>query len=208
MLGPDLRRSQCSWTVPGCLLSMCTVAGVLPERVRRGGLGLRMLITLDRGSRPVPGGRKPVECGPVRLLAGPILLGAGPPPFCASTQWLGHDTGATINESIAGRVAIHLVSIPVLLGIIRSARQQHIHMIQNDGPHIARVPSPLGTTNMRLARDMRTRSECDRLQPHAYGHGALSCRECAVMAHVCRPPVRTVSRDGGGVCCQKATTSV
>ena len=174
MHGADLRHSNCSWVVPGGLLSMCTVAGVPPERVRRGGVGLRILIPLDRGSLRVPGGRKSVEFGPVRLLAGPIMLGAGPPPFCASTQWLGHDTGATINESIAGRVAIHLVSIPVLLGIIRSARQQHIHMIHMMVLTSRSVPSPLGTTKMRLARDMRARSECDRLQPHAHGRCGLA----------------------------------
>ena len=77
MHGADLRHSNCSWVVPGGLLSMCTVAGVPPERVRRGGVGLRILIPLDQGGRPVPGGCRPVEFGPARLVAGPILLGAG-----------------------------------------------------------------------------------------------------------------------------------
>ena len=81
----------------------------------------------------------------------------------------------------------------------RDACGLRIFMIQNQGPHSARVPSPFVTTNMRLARDQRAQSECDRLQPHAYGRGGLACGECAVMAHVCRPPVRTVGRDGGGV---------
>lgn len=84
---------------------MCTVARVPPERVRRGGVGLRILIPLDQGSRPVPGGCKPVEYGPIRLVACPILHGAGHAEYSASTQWLGHAIGATVNESIAVRVA-------------------------------------------------------------------------------------------------------
>ena len=119
-----------------------------------------------------------------------------------------HDTGATINESIAGRVAIHLVSIPVLLGIIRRAWQLHIHMIQNDGPHRARVLSPLVTPKMKLARDRRARSESDYLQPHAHGHGALACGERDMMAHVCRPPVRKVGSEGIARSPQMGTTSV
>ena len=145
------KRSHCGRIVSNQPLLIGTVDAVPHKRVHGGGARLRMLLPLVQDGRPVPGGCRPVECGPVRLLAGPILLGAGPPPFYASTQWLGHDTGATINESIAGRVAIRLVSIPVLLGIIRSARQQHIHMIQNAHLARARVVSHSGTTNMRLA---------------------------------------------------------
>ena len=198
MHGADLRHSNCSWIVPDCLLSMCTVAGVPPERVRRGGVGLRMLTPLDQGSRPVPGDCRPVECGPVRLVSGPLLHGAGHAEYCASTEWLGHATGATVDESIADRVSIQFVLIPVLLGIIRSDRQLHIHMIQNDGPHRARVPTPTHsvTTWMRLASGMRDARASDRLRPHAHGHGAAVERERAVARRRHRPPVRTVDPDG------------
>ena len=187
---------------------MCTVAGVPPEQVCHGGAGLCILLPLDQRSRQVPRDCRSVECGPIRLVAGPLLHGAGHAEYCASTQWLGHDTGAIIDESIAERVTIQLVLIPVLLGIIGRARPLHIHMIQMDGPHCARVLSPIVTPKMKLARDMRARSECDRLQPHAYGRGGLACGECAVMPHVCRPPVRTVSPDGGARGLSGQTTSV
>ena len=85
---------------------MCAVAGVPPERVRHGDVGLRIWIPLDQGSRLVPGGCRPVEFRPVRLLAGPLLLGAGPGDERSSTQWLDHVTGATVDESIAERVEI------------------------------------------------------------------------------------------------------
>ena len=187
---------------------MCTVARVPPARVFHGGARLFGWVPLVQGIRPGHVGCRSVERGPVRLVAGPILLGAGPAEYCASTQWLGHDTGATINESIAERVTKHLALIPVLLGIIRSAQVLHIHMIQNKVFTSRRVTSHLDTTNMRLARDMRARCVSDRLRPHAYGRGGFVCGECAVMAHVYRPPVRTVGPDGAGVCSHRATTSV
>ena len=208
MHGADLRDSNCCWIVPGRLLSMCTVAGVPPERVRCGGVGLRMLIPLDQGSRPAPGGCRSVECGPVRLVSGPLLHGAGHAEYCASTQWLGHATGATVDESIADRVAIQLVLIPVLLGIIRSDRQLHIHMIQNDGPQGARVRGHSVTTWMRLASDMRDARASGRLRPHAHGHGAAVERESAVATRRHRPPVRTVDPDGTSPGRQVSTTSV
>ena len=77
----------------------------------------------------------------------------------------------------------------------------HPHPHPHAHPHAqvgiaSRVASPLVTTNMRLARDMRARCVSDRLRPHAYDRGGFVCGECAVMAHVYRPPVRTVGPDG------------
>ena len=83
--------------------------------------------------------------------------------------------------------------------VLRDTCTLRILYIHMDTLHHARIVSHSGTTNMRLARAMRARCAFDRLKPHAYGHGALAGGECAVMAHVCRPPVRTVVADGGGV---------
>ena len=187
---------------------MCTVARVPPARVSHGGARLFGWVPLVQGIRPGHVGCRSVERGPVRLVAGPILLGAGPAEYCASRQWLGHDTGATINESIAERVTIRLVSIPVLLGIIRSAQVLHIHMIQNKVFTSRRVTSHLDTTNMRLARDMRARCVSDRLRPHAYGHGAAVERESAVATRRPRPPVRSDGSDERARGPQVGTTSV
>ena len=81
-------------------------------------------------------------------------------------------------------------------------------MIQNDGPHSARVQGRSVTTWMRLASDMRARPASDRLRPHVYGRGGAATRGGAIFACRRRPPVRSDGPDEGAVGCRVATTSV
>ena len=72
-------------------------------------------------------------------------------------------------------------------------------MIQNDGPHSARVQGRSVTTWMRLTSDMRARSASDRLRSHVYGCGGAAERGGAISARRRRPPVRLDGPDEGAV---------
>ena len=82
--------------------------------------------------------------------------------------------GETIDESIAFGANRSSIVIMSKWPSDRDACGLRIFMIQNQGPHCARVPSPSVHAWMMLACDMRARSSNDRFRPHAYGHGAAS----------------------------------
>ena len=82
--------------------------------------------------------------------------------------------GEIIDESIAfGAMQSSFVIISKRKSD-RDACGLRTFMIQNQGPHCARVPSPSGHAWMVLACGMRARSSNDRFRPHAYRHGAAS----------------------------------
>ena len=82
--------------------------------------------------------------------------------------------GEIIDESIAFGAIISSFVITSKRPSDRDACGLRIFMIQNQGPHCARVPSPSGHAWIVLACGMRARSSNGRFRPHAYGHGAAS----------------------------------
>ena len=110
----------------------------------------------------------------------------------APSMWV---SGETIDETIAFGAR----NLSFVMALVRTSDRDdcglRIFELQNQGPHMARVPSPSAPAWMVLASDMRARSSNDRLGPHAYGHGASVGGECAIGACRSRRWKRTVGRD-------------
>ena len=89
----------------------------------------------------------------------------------APSMWV---SGETIDETIAFGAR----NLSFVMALVRTSDRDacglRIFMIQNQGPHCARVPSPSVHVWMVLACGMRARSSNGRFRPHAYGHGAAS----------------------------------
>ena len=97
-----------------------------------------------------------------------LLMGAA---TCSATPFVSVVGQPTV-ESIASGDRKRSFMMAVTRTSDRDTCALRILMIQNQGPHGARVPSHSVTTLMELASDMRARSSNDRFRPHAYGHGA------------------------------------
>ena len=112
----------------------------------------------------------------------------------APSMWV---SGETIDETIAFGAR----NLSFVMALVRTSDRDdcglRIFELQNQGPHMARVPSPSAPAWMVLAIDMRARSSDGHLGPHVYDHGASVGAECAVGACRSRRWRRTVGRDDG-----------
>ena len=116
--------------------------------------------------------------------------------------------GEIIDESIASRPRKQTFMTVSLRPSDRDTCGLRILMIQNRGPHGARVPTPQGPAWMVLESDMRARSSNDRFRPHAHGHGASARGECAIGACRSRRWRRPDGRDDDARSKQKFTKNV
>ena len=106
----------------------------------------------------------------------------------APSMWV---SGETIDETIAFGAR----NLSFLMALVRTSDRDdcglRIFMIQNQGPHCARVPSHSVTTWMRLASDMRARCAFDRSTLGVHIQGATAERGGAVGSR--HPGARTGS---------------